>query len=82
MTRKLKSKEELEKEALAIIRKELPKGWANILAEQFDQEPTSIKNVMYGTNKNEDVVNGALELAEKTKLLKRLRKERIKKLAQ
>jgi len=55
-------------EELSKIRQELPRGYSNTLAKKFNMTPASIRNVLSGYSKNDEVVLAAFALAKERKL--------------
>jgi hypothetical protein len=46
------------------LRANLPKGWKDILASEFELTPGAIKNVLSGLTKNDLVLIRAVEIAK------------------
>lgn len=53
----------MTKEDLKKVKKHLPEGWENTIAEEFNLTPLYIRKVMYNGNYNRAVVERAIEMA-------------------
>lgn len=68
-----------EKE-LTKLKKKLPKGYRETLAEQFDVTPGYIDQILRGEKDRLDVIDAAIDMAEAHKLYLAEQKRKIKKL--